>query len=377
MGALINSGKQRTSVWIDLGALEENYRAVQRLLRTPATLLCVIKADAYGHGAVETGRRLESLGASYFGVATVDEGRELRENGIRAPILVLGGLMPWERCEDLVEYDLTSVVGTFDALEKIAAFSGRKPLKVHLKLDTGMGRLGFAAGELTALMQRLKVLRGIEIEGVMSHFPASEKRDDRGLRQAARFSECLDLLKTSGIEPKFAHIANSAAVCNYPEAHYTMARPGIMLYGAYPSKALREKISLKPVMKWTSHVAFVRTFPSGCALSYGGRYVTERETTRVAYVPVGYADGYPRSLSNRGAMLIAGRRRPILGTICMDWVFLDVTDPPGVGPGEMVVVMGGAEDGNITADEIAEQTGTIPYEVLCNVSKRVPRRYVP
>ena len=150
-----------------------------------------------------------------------------------------------------------------------------------------------------------------------------------------------------------------------------------MLYGAYPNKALREKISLKPVMKWTSHVAFVRTFPSGCALSYGGRYVTEREATRVAYVPVGYADGYPRSLSNRGAMLIAGRRRPILGTICMDWVFLDVTDPPGVGPGEEVVVMGGAEDGNITADEIAEQTGTIPYEVLCNVSKRVPEALCP
>lgn len=298
-----DSRRLRTSVWIDLGALEENYRALERLVQAPVILLCVIKADAYGHGAVEVGRRLESLGAAYFGVATMGEGKELREEGIRAPILVLGGVMPWERFEALIEYDLTATVGTFDMLERIAAFRGRRPLKVHLKIDTGMGRLGFGAGDLSALARRLRQLRGVEIEGVMSHFPASEKRDDRGLQQVAHFTEALELLRENGIEPKFSHMANSAAICNYPEAHFNMVRPGIMLYGSYPGKALQERLDLKPVMKWTSYVSFVRTFPSGTALSYGGTYVTERET-RVAYVPLGYADGYPRALSNRGCVLV-------------------------------------------------------------------------
>ncbi len=371
-----NAEKRRTSVWIDLRALEENYYALKGLLRPPAKLLCVIKADAYGHGAVEAGRRLESLGVSYFGVASVEEGKELREQGIRADILVLAGLMPWDRCDTFVEYNLTPTVGTFEALEKVASFTGKKRLKIHLKLDTGMGRLGFVAEELPELTKRLKSLRAVEIEGVMSHFPCSEKRDDRGLQQVARFAENLDALRKAGVAPRFAHMANSGAICNYPEAHFDLARPGVMLYGAYPDQALREKISLKPVMKWVSRIAFVRTFPPGCPLSYGGCYVTERETTRVAYLPIGYADGYPRALSNCGSMLIAGKRCRILGTVCMDWVFVDVTDLPGVGPGDEVVVMGGAEEGTVTADEMAEQIGTIPYEVLCNVSKRIPRSYV-
>ena len=289
-----DSGMQRTSVRIDLDALEENYRAIARLVQAPVTLLCVIKADAYGHGAVKVGRRLESLGATYFGVATLGEGKELREEGIRAPILVLGGVMPWERLEAFIEYDLTSAVGTCDLLERVAAFRGRRPLKVHLKIDTGMGRLGFGAGDLDSLSAGLKALRGVEIEGVMSHFPASERRDDRGLRQVAHFTEVVELLKKNGVEPKFSHMANSAAICNYPEAHFNMVRPGIMLYGSYPAHALCERIHLEPVMQWTSSVSFVRTFPSGTALSYGGTYVTGKET-RVAYVPVGYADGYPRA----------------------------------------------------------------------------------
>lgn len=370
-----DSGRLRTSVSIDLGALEENYRALVGLVQATVAFLCVIKADAYGHGAVQVGRRLESLGAAYFGVATLGEGKELREEGIRAPILVLGGVMPWEQFEALIDYDLTSVVGTFDMLERVAAFRGKRPLKVHLKIDTGMGRLGFGADDLDDLARRLKALRGVEIEGLMSHFPASERRDGRGLRQVARFTEVLSLLKENGIEPKFAHIANSAAICNYPEAHFTMVRPGIMLYGSYPGKALQERLTLKPVMKWTSYVSFVRSFPSGIALSYGGTYVTEREM-RVAYVPVGYADGYPRALSNRGCVLVAGRRCRIVGTVCMDWVFVDVTGLPDVGPGEEVVVMGSEKGETITADEIAEQAGTIPYEVLCNVSRRITRRYV-
>ncbi|MGD0229471.1 MAG: alanine racemase [Syntrophorhabdales bacterium] len=368
----------RTSVWIDLGTLEENYRAIRRLTGPDVSNLCIIKGDAYGHGAAEVGRRLESAGATYFGVADIDEGRELRMRGIRVPILVLGGVMPWEEFESFVEYDLTPAVTNFDMLERAAAFAAtgaRRPLKIHVKIDTGMGRLGFGCDELDTLVARLRTLRDVEIEGVMSHFSASETRDDHGLRQVARFNGVVARLRENGIEPRFAHMANSAGLLNYPEAHFTMVRPGLMLYGCYPDSSLHGRLMLRPVMRWTSRVSSLRAFTAGSALSYGGTYVTQRET-RVAYVPVGYADGYPRALSNRGAVVIAGNRCPIVGRVCMDWLFVDVTGLPDVAPGDEVVLLGGTAGEAITAEEIAEKVGTIPYEVLCGVSKRITRRHV-
>jgi alanine racemase len=365
----------RTSASIDLGALAENFRAIEGLLEPDVALLCVIKADAYGHGAVEVGRRLESLGAGYFGVATVDEGRELRQGGIRAPVLLLSGVMPWESLESLLEYDLTTALINPDMLERIARFRGGKPLRVHVKIDTGMGRLGFGPGELETLVRRLSETEGIEVEGVMSHFSASERRSDYGVTQVEAFVYAVGLFRDHGIEPRFVHMANSGAMVNYREAHFNMVRPGIMLYGCYPDGALRQKLSLVPVMRWTSRVSFVRLFPAGCALSYGGTYVTARET-KVAYIPVGYADGFPRALSNRGSVLIGGTRCSIIGRVCMDWVFADVTALPGVGPGDEVVLIGASGNDAVSADEIAEQIGTIPYEVLCNLSRRIPRRYV-
>ena len=365
----------RTSASVDLGALEENYRAIEALLEPAVALLCVIKADAYGHGAVEVGRRLESLGATYFGVATVDEGRELRQGGIRTPILLLSGVMPWERLEALVEYDLTTALINTDMLERLARFRGGKQLKVHVKIDTGMGRLGFGAGELHSLARRLAGTKGFEVEGMMSHFSASERRSDYGVRQVEAFVRAVGLFRDHGIEPRFVHMANSGALVSFREAHFNMVRPGIMLYGCYPDRALCHGLSLSPVMRWTSKVAFVRLFPEGYALSYGGSYVTGRET-RVAYIPVGYADGFPRALSNRGAVLIKGTRCSIIGRVCMDWVFADVSALPGIGAGEEVVLLGASGKDAISADEIAEQIGTIPYEVLCGLSRRVPRRYV-
>jgi alanine racemase len=365
----------RTSASIDLGALAENFRAIEGLLEPDVALLCVIKADAYGHGAVEVGRRLESLGAGYFGVATVDEGRELRQGGIRAPVLLLSGVMPWESLESLLEYDLTTALINPDMLERIARFRGGKPLRVHVKIDTGMGRLGFGPGELETLVRRLSETEGIEVEGVMSHFSASERRSDYGVTQVEAFVYAVGLFRDHGIEPRFVHMANSGALVNYREAHFNMVRPGIMLYGCYPDRALCHRLTLGPVMRWTSKVSFVRLFPAGSALSYGGSYVTMRET-RVAYIPVGYADGYPRALSNRGAVLIRGTRCSIIGRVCMDWVFADVSALPGVGPGEEAVLLGASGNDAISADEIAEQIGTIPYEVLCGLSRRIPRRYV-
>jgi alanine racemase len=366
----------RTSVRIDLPALEENYRAVRGLVSADTALLCVIKADAYGHGAVEVGRRLQSAGAPYFGVASIEEGRELRENGISVPILVLSGVMPWERLDSALDYDLSVAVGNFELLERICAFKSARPLKLHVKIDTGMGRLGFAPGEIASLLPLLEDLRAAEVEGLMTHFPSSEARDDFGLGQVALFSEVIRRFEASGISPRFRHMANSAAICNYPEGRFNMVRPGIMLYGCYPDAALKKKVRLTPVMRWVSSIAFVRTFPAGARLSYGGTHVTEKET-RVGYVPVGYAHGYPRALSNRGSVIVAGRRCRVLGMVCMDWTLVDLTGVPAAKTGVEVVLLGSAEGASVTADEMARETGSIPYEILCGISKRFKRVYVP
>lgn len=364
----------RTSAHISLDALEENYRSIAALVGPGVTLLPVIKADAYGHGAVQAALRLQSMGAGYLAVASIDESMELRKNGVFSPILVLSGVMPWEDVRIFVEHDVTPTVIGFDSLERAAAHQGPKPLKIHVKIDTGMGRLGFSLGDLGVLLEKLRRTDRIHVEGLMSHFASAELRDDYGARQVEAFRRALESFRAAGIEPRFVHMANSAAICDYPEAHFTMVRPGIMLYGSYPAASLRGMVRLEPVMRWTSSVSYVRTLPAHSSLSYGRTYVTERET-RVAYVPIGYADGFPRSLSNRGAVLIKGRRCRIMGTVCMEWVLADATGVPDVVPGEEVIIIGSSGQEAITADEIADQAGTIPYEILCGVSRRVPRFY--
>ncbi len=367
---------QRASIFIDLMSLEENYRAIQSLVGPGVAVLCVIKADAYGHGAVEVGRRLEGCGVGYFAVASLDEGKELRKNGVTTPILILSGIMPWEDVSSAVDNDMTLAVSSAEALERVAGLQTDKTLKVHVKIDTGMGRLGFSLDNIRPVAKKLRHVEHIEVEGVMSHFASSERRDDYGLAQVESFRKAVDMFREAGIVPKFVHMANSGAICNYPESHFNMVRPGIMLYGSFPDRALCGRLKLKPVMTVSSRIASVRLFPARCALSYGRTYVTERETT-VAYVPLGYADGYPRSLSNRGAVLIRGIRCNIIGRVCMDWLLVDVTAIPDVRPGEEVVFLGRGDGGKmIGADEIAEQAGTIPYELLCSISRRVPRRYV-
>jgi alanine racemase len=366
----------RALVSIDLKALEENYRAITTLLGPGVGTLCIVKADAYGHGAVQVARRLEAAGAPYLGVATLDEGIELREQGISGPILVLGGVMPWESLELMIERGLTLGITNGEMLERAAAYRGAKRCKVHVKIDTGMGRLGFGPWETDNLARRLRGMTHLEVEGIMSHFASSEKRDEQGVRQIDAFKSVLALMKENGIEPRFVHMSNSGAICNYPEAHFSMVRPGIMLYGAFPEIALCEKLGLQPVMTLSARISFIRTVPAHYSLSYGRTYVTQRET-KVAILPLGYSHGYPRVLSNRGLALVRGKRCPIVGRVCMDWLLVDVTDVPNAGTGEEAVFLGRAEGGaTITANEVAEQAGTIPYEILCSVSRRIPRRYV-
>ena len=260
----------RTSAYIDLDALEANYREVVAAIPRETASLCVIKADAYGHGAVQVARRLQSIGARYFGVATIDEGRELRRQGISIPILVLSGVMPWEDPEPLLEYDLTAVIVNTEMLDRVAAKDYGRRFRVHLKVDTGMGRLGFDLREIEALAGTLPTLGNVEVEGVMSHFASSEKRDDYAFKQIEGFRQVLATLEDHGIVPKYAHIANSGAIYNLPEAHFSMVRPGIVLYGSYPDGSLRGRLNLKPVMRWTSRIASVRSLPAGSSSATGG-----------------------------------------------------------------------------------------------------------
>lgn len=367
----------RAKVEIDLKVLEENYRVIRGRVPSDVQMLCVVKADGYGHGAVPVARRLESAGANYFGVATIDEGIELRNNGISQPILVMGGVMPWDETAGFWECQLTPVLADFDSLHRLAQDAKQRevPINAHVKVDTGMGRLGFSLDEMEGLAKALKSAEYIRVEGAMSHFSCSEQRDAYGMTQISRFREAVSFLKGHTILPPLQHMANSGAVCQYPEAYFSMVRLGIMLYGSYSDSSLADKIPVRPVMKLASRVAYVKLFPAQSALSYGRTFITERKT-KVAYIAAGYADGIPRLLSNKGAVLLHGQRCPIIGRVCMDWLLADVTDLPDVEPGEEAVLMGVAGNDSITADEIAGHAGTIPYEILCSISRRTSRVYV-
>ncbi|NLW35123.1 alanine racemase [Syntrophorhabdus aromaticivorans] len=367
----------RAVAYIDLRVLEENYGTIKSKLSPEAGLLCVVKADAYGHGAAEVSRRLEDLGVSYLGVASAEEGIELRDYGIQAPILVMSGIMPWNDVEPFRRHNLVPVVYDLATLKRVKEESKgfEEPIRIHLKFDTGMGRLGFAMDEVSFVLELVSDTKDIEVEGIMSHFSSSERRDEYGLKQVKAFTSIVEFLKDNGITPKLIHMANSGAIVNYPEAHFNMARVGISLYGSYPDPELKKILSIKQVMKFVSKIALVREFPAGYGLSYGRTFVTKRNTT-VAYVPVGYADGYPRALSNRGYVLIQDRRCGVIGRICMDWLLVDITDLEGVEVKDEVILLGHSDGDVVTADEIAELADTIPYEILCKISKRVLRVYV-
>ncbi len=373
---LRENGRLRVVAYIKLAALESNYALIRSRIPATVKLLCVVKADAYGHGVLPVTRLLERLGADFFGVATLSEGIFLRDQGLSSPILVMGGFLPWEDIEAAAERRLSVVLHDSAALERIgrSRLSRARPLQIHVKVDTGMGRLGFVPAELPAVLRAVKKMEGVSVEGMMSHFAASESRDNYGLVQIDRFRDALKTAAQEGVVSPLAHMANSGAMTVYPEAMFDMVRVGISLYGSHPDKALAGRLPVAQVMEVVSRVASIRDFGPGTPLSYGGTFITEG-STRIAYVPVGYADGYPRYLSNRGRVLIRGRRRPVVGRICMDWLLVDVTGPDLVQVGDEVILLGGEGRETITADEVAEEAGTIPYEILCKISARVPRVY--
>lgn len=365
-----------THVEIDLQALRTNLCQVRTRAGEARQVLAVVKADAYGHGAPRVARTLQEAGVEVFGVAIVEEGIELRKAGIERPIVVLGSIYAGQE-KDVFTHCLTPTLFDLEAarrLDRYAAKAGRRS-PYHLKTDTGMGRVGFRPEELEGVLQELSTFENLEMEGFFSHLAlADDPRHPFTDQQLEIFRNCLAQVQAAGFNPSYRHLSNSAALFSREIPECNLVRPGIVLYGGLPSEDFAGSLSLDPVMSFRTSVAHLKTVPAGTGVSYGHRFVAGRETV-LAAVPVGYADGYSRALSGRGEVLVCGRRAPVAGTVCMDWTMIDVTDVPGVKVGDQVTLLGRDNGNRIAAEEWAEKAGTIPYEVFCQVSKRVPRIY--
>jgi alanine racemase len=364
---------------IDLDALASNYQAVRRLAGEGVRVMCVVKADAYGHGAAECARRLEREGADWFAVALPEEGVALRGAGVARPVLCLEGF--WEGQAALcLRERLTPVVYRLDVAGEFdrAARDAGVVADIHVKIDTGLNRLGVrrdAAGEFA---ERLRDFRNLRVGGLMTHFAAADeaRRDDFSREQIERYQRARESFRARGHDPEVEHLSNSAATFALPEARATMVRPGGVLYGLWRDvlRPQTEPPPLRPVMALRSRVTLLKRVPAGDTLGYGLTYELKRESL-IATVPVGYADGYRRALSNRGRVVVRGRYAPIAGRVSMDLTIIDVTDVPGVACGDAVTLVGRDGELEITAEEVAREAGTISYELTCGVGARVPRIY--
>jgi len=368
---------------IDLFALKHNYALIRSTIPRKTEILAVVKADAYGHGFMDISRELESLGVNAFGVAFLAEGIQLRKSGCDKPILLLGGIYPGQE-RKCIGYNLSTTIFSLEQAQALnhAASSGKlfRRAQVHLKIDTGMGRLGIPYTDVPRFLVELKKLQNITLEGLISHFASADELDESGRcftrLQAERFAWVLAEIRSAGFSPRYIHIANSAAALLRDIPDCNLIRPGIAMYGALPSADFQGKLNLKPVMRLKSQIAMLKWVESGTTVSYARRF-TARQRTLIASVPVGYADGYPRALTNCGEVLIRGQRARVAGTVCMDWIMLDVTGIAGVSVGDSVTLMGPDGYGQcIHAEELAVWADTIPYVIFCGISKRVPRVYL-
>jgi alanine racemase len=364
---------------ISLANVAHNMQELRRVTQKNARMMAVVKAHAYGHGAVPVSRTALANGADYLGVAIVAEAQELRIAGIDAPILVLGYTPP-EQAPEAIELNLAQTVYTMEAAEAIsmAAVKLRKKAKIHIKIDTGMGRLGFLT-DLKTPSEILKIagLPGLDIEGLFTHFAVADAREKSFTReQYEKFLEVSSEIEKFGLEIPIKHAANSAAIIDLPDMHLDMVRAGVSIYGLYPSEeVMKDKIDLKPALSLKARVSYVKKVKAGTGVSYGRTFITDRDTT-IATIPVGYADGYTRLLSHKAMVIIRGQKVPVLGTVCMDQFMVDVTAVPDVKIGDEVVLIGQQGGQSITADELARLIGTINYEIVCMISDRVPRIYV-
>lgn len=370
----------RIQAEIDLDAMTYNLEHIKRNLKSGTKIIAVLKADGYGHGAVPLGKRIQQDPEVWgIAVATVEEGEELREAGITKPILILGYTYQ-EDYKKIVDMDFRPAVFKQSMAQELskAAVAAKKTLKIHIKIDTGMTRIGYRDVK-TDVPEILEIsqLPGIEVEGIFTHFARADETDTTPAKvQYEKFQEFLLALEEAGLSIPMKHCSNSAGIIRMKEANLDAVRAGIILYGLYPSKEVeREPVPLKPLMSLRSHIAYIKNVEPGVEISYGGIFTTTRET-RVATIPVGYADGYARGLSNKGSVLIHGKRAPILGRVCMDQFMVDVTDIPEAEELDQVTLLGKDQEDCITMEELGNLSGRFNYEFACCISKRVPRVYL-
>ena len=358
---------------VDLEAIAHNVRRVAEMVGPEVTVLAVLKADGYGHGAIRVARTALNNGARYLGVASINEGALLRRSGIAAPILVLGFTPAWQ-ARELVLNDLSATVFDLDVARALSRAAGELngQVPVHVKVDTGMGRLGLLPDEVVPFVLDLLALPNLRLEGIFTHFSVADSDPAYTRWQLDRFREVLAALAQAGVEVPLVHAANSAAILTLPESHFSMVRLGIALYGLHPSDQVRCPPDFRPALAFKTQVAQVKTLPPGSFVSYGNTYQTEGEQ-RIAVIPVGYADGFRRAPRHWGEVLVRGQRAPIVGRVCMDQTMIDVTRIPDVRQGDEVVLIGEQGGERITAEDVAERLGTINYEVVSEILARVPR----
>jgi len=393
----MESKYHRVYAKVDLDIIKANYLAIKHHINKnhsvknegldfvcdkPVKIMAVIKADGYGHGAIPIGRELERLGIDYIAVAIFQEGIQLRKEGIKTPILVLGNT-PQEAYPMLLEYDLIQTIYSVHMGLALAHVANRlqQVAKIHIKIDTGMGRIGIRAinepiDEVVNQIVQLYMSPNLCVEGIFTHFAKADEADKSYTqKQVDLFNLLLNQLYAKNMLPELIHASNSAGLIDVHQANYSMVRAGIALYGLYPSDEVDHTIQLTPALSIKSHVVFVKTVEKGESISYGGIYVTDKVTT-IATIPIGYADGYSRALSNKGKVVIRGQFAPVIGRVCMDQILADVTHIEGVCENDDVYLVGGTHDTNVSIEDIAKIMQTINYEVVCLIGKRVPRIYV-
>jgi alanine racemase len=368
------------TISINLDALTRNFQQVRQNIAPPTKILAIIKADAYGHGAVPVAQTLELLGVYGFGVASVLEGIALREHHIHSPIVVMGPLLS-EHLKEIIHHQLTPVISRFEIFQQLIDQlpPSPTPFPIHVKIDTGLHRLGFEIDQALALLAGLPTpVSPVEIQGLLTHFADADNHDPTLTRQQIRqFLKFIDQAKRLGVHAPILHMANSAGILFHPTSHLGMVRPGLMLYGYTPREQRSSRpIPLQPLMQATTYVAHLRTLQPGEIVGYNAHFRTRR-TSHIAVLPIGYTHGFPRHLTGVGHVLIRGEQAPIIGKICMDMMMVDVTDIPNPRIGEEVVLLGKQETREITAEDYAGWLKTIPYEVLCGIGGKANRIYIP
>src|SRR5262245_15889998 len=367
--------RRPTCVEVSRARLTENFRAIQAAV-APAGVMPIVKANAYGHGLVEVVRHLVSLGAPSLGVALLEEAVALREAGITAPILVMGGILG-NQIPVFLRYGLTLTASSIDKLRQIDEAAGEMGVtaRVHLKIDTGMERIGVHYYSAHGLLEKASEARHSIVEGIYSHFANADAADLGSAKlQLARFHDVVQWYDKQGAPPPLRHIANSGAILQLPESHLDLVRPGILLYGVYPSAEVRRTITVRPALSWKSQVVYFKVVAPGHPVSYGSTWEADH-LVRVVTIPVGYGDGYFRALSNVAKVIIRGKKYPVVGRVCMDQLMVDLEWDSAYN-GDEVILIGADGDQVITCEDLAQWAGTIPYEVLTNINTRVPRVYV-